>query len=282
MAIGAFWFSAMSLLVKLVGQRLPSAEVVLVRGIFTLALSAAALRHARVSPWGERRGLLLLRGTLGWAALSCYYFSLVHLPLSEATLIQYTNPIFATILAAAFLRERIGVADVLCLVASLGGVLLVTRPAAIFGGVGEPLPLSQVAIALGGALFSGAGYTVVRRLGEREHRLVVVFYLPMVTVPLTLPFISSAWAWPTLREWLLLVGIGVTTQLGQIYMTRALQLERASRATAVGYLQLVFAAMWGALVLGELPDAWTVVGAAVIVGSTLLAARGHSSRAERA
>jgi drug/metabolite transporter (DMT)-like permease len=275
MALGAFWFSLMSLAVKLVGRRLPSSEVVLVRGIFTLILSIAMLRHARVGLWGTQKFLLTLRGVFGWAALSCYYFSLVHLPLGEATLIQYSNPVFVAVLAALVLGEAIGLAEVLCLLASLGGVLLITRPAVLFGGDAAAIPPSQVAIALGGALFSAAGYTVVRRIGTTEHRGVLVFYLPLVTIPLTLPFISSAWSWPNAREWLLLVAIGLTTQLGQSYMTRGLQLERASRATAVSYLQIVFAAAWGAVVLGELPDEWTVAGAVVITGSTLLVSRLH-------
>jgi drug/metabolite transporter (DMT)-like permease len=64
----------------------------------------------------------------------------------------------------------------------------------------------------------------------------------------------------------------VTTQLGQVAFTRGLQLEPAGRATAVGYLQIVFAALWGIILLGERPDAWSVAGALIIVGATLVVA----------
>jgi drug/metabolite transporter (DMT)-like permease len=71
-------------------------------------------------------------------------------------------------------------------------------------------------------------------------------------------------------EWGVLFATGVSTQIAQVYMTRGLQLEPAGRATAVGYLQVVFAATWGVLLLNERPDIWSAVGAAVIIGGTLL------------
>lgn len=108
MAIGAFWFSVMGLLVKLAGRRLPSGEIVLFRAAITLVLSYHAVRAARLpSIWGEQRGLLVVRGLLGAVGINCFYYSLVHLPLGEATLIQYMNPIFATFLAAYWVGERV-------------------------------------------------------------------------------------------------------------------------------------------------------------------------------
>jgi len=99
-----------------------------------------------------------------------------------------------------------------------------------------------------------------------------VLWLPLLTVPMTLPFALRAWHWPTAPQWLVLAGVGVTTQLGQLSLTKGLQRERAGRATAVGYLQIVFAALWGVLAFGERPDSWTLTGGAIILGGTLLVA----------
>jgi drug/metabolite transporter (DMT)-like permease len=272
MAIGAFWFSVMSLLVKLSGQRLSSVQVVFVRAVFTLGLSVVLVRRAKVPPLGQQRGLLVLRGLFGCVALSCFYYSLVHLPLAEATVVQYTNPVFTALLAAWLLRERLRWPEALCAAASLAGVVLVTRPALLFGGA-STIPTTAALVALAGAVCSAAAYVVVRRIGPAEHPLVVVLYLPLVTVPLTAPFLIGHWIWPTPQEWGWLVGVGITTQIAQLHMTRGLQLETASRATAVGYLQIVFAAVWGAIAFGQLPDGWTMLGALVIVGSTLAVAR---------
>src|SRR5262245_48468372 len=233
-AIGAFWFSLMSVFVRLAGRRMPSMEVVLWRGIGTLVLSWVALRSAGVPLWGTNKRMLLLRAGLGWLALSCFYFSLVHIPLGEATLIQYMNPLFATLLSAVFLGEHVGRSEVACVAASLTGVVFIAQPRALFGTGGGSIAPGHLAIALLGAFCTGAAYTAVRRMATTEHRLVVVFYLPLVTVPLTLPFAAADWRWPHGWEWALLAAIGITTQLAQVYFTRGLQLERAARATATG------------------------------------------------
>ena len=271
MAAGAFWFSLMSLLVKVAGERLPSQQIVLARAVLTLAFSYALVRRAGVSPWGNDRPRLLLRGLLGSVGLSFFYFSLVHLPIAEATIIQYMNPVFTAVLAAWLLRERMGGPEVACVALSLLGVALVTRPGFLFGG-GAKLDAVYVGLALLGALGSAGAYVTIRTL-TREHSLVIVFYLPLVTVPVTLPLVGTTALWPTAWEWLVLLAVGVTTQIAQVYMTRGLQLERAGRATAVGYLQVVFAAAWGALFFSEYPDAWSIAGGLLIVGSTLALVR---------
>ncbi|HLU66307.1 MAG TPA: DMT family transporter [Kofleriaceae bacterium] len=269
MAASAFWFSVMSVLVKVAGDRLPSQQIVLARGAVCLVLSWALLGRAGLSPWGNRPPVLLLRGLLGTVALLCFYHSIVHLPLAEAVVIQHMNPIFAALLAAALLGERGGARLYLGIAGSLAGVLAIARPAALFGGGAADLPLLGLAIALSGALMSALVYVLVRSLGSREHPLVVVFYFPLVTVPVVLPLAATVWVWPTALEWLVLVGVGVATQLAQVHMTRGLALEPAGRASAVGYIQVVMAAGWGALLFGEIPDPLSLAGAALIIASTL-------------
>src|SRR5690606_16097780 len=219
MAASAFWFSVMSVLVKVAGDRLPSQQIVLARGAVCLVLSWALLGRAGLSPWGNRPPVLLLRGLLGTVALLCFYHSIVHLPLAEAVVIQHMNPLFAALLAAALLGERGGARLYLGIAGSLAGVLAIARPAALFGGGAADLPLLGLAIALSGALMSALVYVLVRSLGSREHPLVVVFYFPLVTVPVVLPLAATVWVWPTALEWLVLVGVGVATQLAQVHMT---------------------------------------------------------------
>ena len=273
MILGSFWFSVMSMLVKLAGRDLPPMQVVLFRGVMTLALSAALVARAGHAPWGTpaTRRLLFVRGVAGTIALSCFYASLIHLPLAEASVVQYTNPVFTAILAAVLLGERAGWREVVALVAGLAGVVLIARPAMLFGGVTR-LPLGYLAVALFGAFCSASAYVAIRAIGRREHAQVVVLWLPLLTVPMTFPLAVRAWHWPSAPQWLVLAGVGLTTQLGQLSLTKGLQRERAGRATAVGYLQILFAALWGVLAFGERPDAWTLAGGAIILGGTLLVA----------
>lgn len=269
MVVGAFWFSVMSVCVKFAGRRLPTMEIVLFRGLITIALAYAVLVRKRVRPLlGRRRGLLVLRGAFGATALACFVFSLTHLPLGEATLIQYTNPVFAIIIAALWFQEGVGRRELMALGTSLLGVLLITRPAFLFGGTNSGINPAWAAIGLMGAACSGTAYATIRRL-EGEHPDVVVFYLPLMQVPMALPFIASGWLMPTAAEWLLLVAMGVATQLAQVSMTRGLQQERTARATTVGYVQLIFAGMWGALLFKEPITIWTLLGASIVVAGAL-------------
>ena len=129
---------------------------------------------------------------------------------------------------------------------------------------------SPVVERLLGAALSGAAYVTVRRLARTEHPLVIVFYFPLVTVPAALPGALSDLVLPTAREWLLLLAMAVAAQLGQIHFTRGLRKEPAGRATAVGYLQVVFAGIWGLIFFNEVPDVWSVMGSVVILVAMLL------------
>lgn len=273
MVAGAFFFSIMSLLVKIAGQRLSSQEVVLARSVVTLSLSAWAVRRAGVSPWGHQRGKLVFRGVAGFLALSCFYHTITHLPLADATVIQYTNPVYAGLLAVPLLGERLRRREVLSVLGSLVGVVLVTRPTFLFGGSAHALPPLTVAIGLLGAMCSAAAYITVRKLGATEHPAVIVAYFSFISMVASMPFAAMGAVWPTPLEWLVLLGVGVSTQLGQIAITHGLRMERAGTATATAYLQIVFAATLGVLFFGEIPDAGTLFGAAMIVGSTLALAR---------
>lgn len=265
MLVGAFWFSVMSVLVKLAGRRLPSMEIVFFRGLLTLGLSYAMVKRARIEPvLGVNRRLLLQRGILGAAALACFLFSLTHLPLAESTLIQYMNPVFAILVAHWWFGERVGRGEWIALVASLTGVWLITRPAFLFGGAASGIDPWHALIAIGGAAFSGSAYATIRQM-PKERPEVVVLYLPLMSVPMSLPFIATNWHMPTRAEWLLLIGIGLATQLAQTSMTRGLQIEKTARATMVGYVQIIFAGAWGALFFGESITLWTVAGATIVL-----------------
>lgn len=271
----AFWFSVMSALVKLAGARIPSMQIVLARAVVTLVLSIFMLRHAGIAAFGTRRRLLLLRGLSGFTALSLYYMAVVSMPLAEATTIHHTSPIFVAVFAWALLREPVGGAVWIALFIGLTGVTIVARPAALVGvGLGGLPPLAVLA-ALGGAVFTALAYVAVRRLSGTEHPLVIVFYFPLVSVPLSLPFAIHSWVWPTTVEWLALLGVGVSTQIAQVMLTWALKRERAGRATAVGYLQVVFAIGWGLILFGEVPGVPTLVGACLVLVSTAVVALGR-------
>lgn len=274
MAESALFFSLMSVCVKLAGARLPTQEIVLARGVITLLISAWAVRRAGVSPWGTNRKLLVVRGLVGFLGLNAYYYSLAKLPLADGTVIQYFNPVLTALLSSWLLKEGVRREEIFVTALAIVGVVLVARPTFLFGGDARPLPLDGVLVAVAGAVCSALAYVCVRALGRTEAPEVIVFYFPLVAVPLSLPTALPQLVLPTAREWLLLLGLGVFTQLGQMKMTAGLKHERAGPATAMTYLQIVFAFFWGVFAFDEPLSLPTLAGAAcIIAGAVLLLTR---------
>jgi drug/metabolite transporter (DMT)-like permease len=265
MLIGTLFFSVMTVFAKLASERLPTMELVLARVIVTLVMSWWAIRRLGIYPWGNNKRLLLLRGFAGFMGLSCYFYAIDHLPLADATVIQFCNPMLAALIAVFALKEPLRGADVVATILSMTGVVLVAQPTFLFA---QGIPLDPLAVAVGfvGALFSAVAYVVIRRLGSTEHFMVVVFYFPLVTGPASLPILAlEGFVFPEGIEWLYLLGIGVAAQLGQIEITKGFKLETAGRASGVTYLQIVLAYSWGILLFAEYPNALSILGATLVV-----------------
>ncbi len=267
MAYSALWFAAMSVLVKIVGRDVPSHEIVLARAVITLVLSYAWLKSRGLSPIGNDKKLLVLRGLTGSIGLYCYYTSVTTIPLADATVLQYTNPVIAAVLSAIVLREWLGPREIACVVIGLVGTVLVARPSFLFGA--SELPPGPVALALFGAFASAVTYVVVRKVSRTDHPEVIVFYFPLVALPLSLPTLAFGFVVPSAFDCLLLLGIGVTTQIAQVYMTRGLALEATGRATAVTYLQVPLAYVVGLSLFGERPSWIAALGGVLVVGGTI-------------
>lgn len=272
MAGSALCFSLMALFVKLAGRTVPTMEIVFARSLFMAVFTFGLIRREGLAPLGHHRRLLFARGAVGVTALSLFYFAISRLPLGDVTALFYMAPIWTAFSAAFILRERTAGVVLAGIAVSLVGVALIARPSFLFGdGLGALDPLA-VAAVVGASMLSGLAYTLVRKLRETDAPNVIIFYLSWVGVVAALPFLGG-WVLPTGWAWLWLLGAGLSTQIGQICLTRGLHLEQAGRAVSVGYLQVVFAFVWGALVFGSVPGLESLTGAALIVGSVLLIAR---------
>lgn len=261
----AFAFSIMSLLVKVTSEHLPTGEIVLARGVVTMVASYLMVVRAGLPKWGTNRRGLALRGLLGFGGLSFYFLSIAHLPLADATTIHNTTPLVTALLAWWLLGEKVGWPTAFALACGLTGVALVAHPD------GSGLDPLGVGFALASAVCAACAYVTVRQLTRTEHPLVIVWYFPLIATPLVLPWALATWVWPTPTEWLLLLGLGLATQAGQVLMTMALAIERAGRVTSIGYAQVAFAMGWQWLVFAVPPTVWTLSGATLIVlGTTVI------------
>ncbi len=169
------------------------------------------------------------------------------------------------------LRERIGWATAFALACGIVGVILIVRPA------GDAIDPISILVAVGAAVCSSMAYVTVRQLVRTENPIVIVFYFPLIATPLAIPWALATWVTPAPIDWVLLLAIGLATQVGQVFLTKALVHETASRATSIGYIQVAFAMFWQWTVFSAAPTLWTLVGAALIILGTAAVARASRS-----
>lgn len=269
LVLSSLAFSLMTVCVKQLGGRLPVSEIVLVRSLVSIGLTGLAMRISRVSPLGQNRRLLLVRGLCGSVALLCFFQAIAQLPLASATVLQYTYPTFTAIAAWLLLGETLRRRIALAVVVGWIGVICVIQPPWIGAGL-TGLALMPALVAVAGALFTALAYVSVRRLSRTEHPLVIILYFPMVSIPLTLPAVLQQGVWPTSMDWLWLLGVGVLTQLGQIWVTQGLSRLPAARATSLNYVQVVFAATWGWIWFEEGVTALSLLGAVLVLAASCI------------
>lgn len=278
MVLSALGFALMSACVKYVSHYgIPLFEIVAARAIVSWIISYLDVKRKRISLWGNNKPLLVSRGVMGTSALICVYYSVTTLPLAEATILQYVNPVFTALLAVLFLKERIQISTIICILMCLIGLFFMVKPS-MGNALTENLPLFSVGIALLGALFSSIAYVIVRKLSQTEDSSVIIFYFPLVALPISLILIGDDFVWPSLHIIFMLVLLGIFTQVGQFGLTKAMQTQAAGKASAYSYVQILFSALLGVLFFGEIPSLWTYLGGAFIVTGALINVFGQHLR----
>ena len=220
-------------------EGIPVLEIVAARALVSLILSYADIRYKNISVLGQHKGLLFLRGLVGSLALVCVYYAITHLPLAEATVLQYLYPIFTAVLALLFLKEHIHWQLIVGIILSFIGVLCIVRPDFIFSDTSQNLSYLAVLAGVFGAVGSSVAYVLVRKLSQIEDSSVIIFYFPLVALPFSLILLGSDFVVPNWPAVIFLILVGIFTQVGQIGLTKAMKTETAGRATAFSYFQVV-------------------------------------------
>ncbi|GAB4381244.1 MAG: DMT family transporter [Calditrichia bacterium] len=255
----------MAAAVKALQQKIPSQEIVLARSLFMVVATSIFLIHSHLSFWGNNKKLLFLRGFFGFLGLSAFFYTLTTIPIADSVVIQYTSPIFTALLAIVILKEKTNKKQWMAFVLAFIGVVLVIKP-------GFSLTFIPAFIGLCGACSSGVAYNLVRKLRESEHPMNIIFYLPAVSIPLSLPGAISDFVLPSGEQWIWLILIGAFTFVAQIFLTIGLHREKAAKATTVSYITVVFSILWGLIFWKEIPDSYSLSGAILILGAIYLTA----------
>ncbi|WP_409439973.1 DMT family transporter [Psychromonas sp. GE-S-Ul-11] len=270
MLLSAFSFALMTACVKLVStHNIPVFEIVAARGLVSLLISYVDIKRKKIAVWGNNKALLISRGVVGTLALICVYYAVTTLPLAEATLLQYLYPVFTALLAFFFLKERIQRSTLICIGLCLVGLLAMVQPNLALNGE-TVLPWFSVFVALLGALGSGTAYVIVKRLSKTEDSSVIIFYFPLIALPLSLALLGNDFVMPDGEALILLLFVGIFTQVGQVGLTKAMQTEVAGKVSAFSYVQVVFSTILGVLIFNEIPSIWTLIGGILIILGALV------------
>ncbi|MGE0119428.1 MAG: DMT family transporter [Dongiaceae bacterium] len=279
---GALWmiasglgFSIMAVGIKLLGHRLDSFQIAFFRVVIGFVAILPFLAGAPLAQLKTRHlHVHAVRGVFGLAAMYCSYYAIARMPLADYTALSFTKPLFATLLAILILGEIVRWRRWTATLLGFVGVLVMVRPGA---GAFQPAALATLADAFSIAFL----ITLVKRLPARETALGMLFYFGVFATALSIGPAIVTWQWPTLGEWILLIGVGVLGALSQSFWIRSFRAGEASVVAPFDYLRLPIAATIGFIGFTELPTLWTFVGAGVIVTSTLYIAHREAQLRKR-
>jgi drug/metabolite transporter (DMT)-like permease len=210
----------------------------------------------------------MIRGVVGTVALFLVYESLHRLSLPEATVIQYLYPIFTALFASLLISEHIGKILYLTIMVGLAGVYVILD----FPFLGSVMITRLDAIiALSGAFLTGLSYVLVRKATQlRESPYVIMFYFPLFTVPMSLLFLPGNWIAPSISSWFYLILVGISSQLGQLFLTFGYELLPASRAAMTSYLQVPFSMIAGIIIFNDVITINFILGTLIILFTIIL------------
>lgn len=262
MLLATLLFTCMNVLVKLI-PHIPAIEIIFFRSLISLVLSFAILQSQKVPVLGNNKKLLLLRGAAGALALVCYFITLQNIPLASAVTLQYLSPVFTAVLGIFLVKEKVKPLQFLFFGLAFAGVLLVK-------GFDPRVDTLYLFLGIGAGFFAGLAYNIIRKLNTTEHPLVIVFYFPLVTIPLTLVYVVTNWVQPQGIEWVYLLLIGLLTQFAQYFMTMAYQQEELSKVASLNYIGILYAIGFGYLIFDETFHPLTYVGMLLVLAGVIL------------
>jgi drug/metabolite transporter (DMT)-like permease len=270
--MGSLAFSLNDLLVKSLGKSMSPFQMAFFRyGIGFLIMAPVFLRMGTVQLKTSRPGIHGARLVLACIAQVGVYTTVVYLPLTDATALAFSRILFTTIVAVIILREVVSGGRWTATFAGFVGVIIMVRP----GGEVDPI----VFIAIASACTFAVANVMIRLMSTTEPPNRILFYYQLGGIAVFL--IPTILLWqtpPDLVSWLMALAIGLLTAVGMIGFIRGFAVGEASVIGPTEYIRLIFAASFGLLIFGEIPDIWTIVGALIIVACTSFIARMESAK----
>lgn len=253
--------------------------------VYQLVLFRTFLGTVVMLPWVMRAGPAALKtrrwGIYGLRAVAvysgnlCWFYALTHITLADATTLSFTAPLFAAVILAVWLKERLDAWRLTALLIGLGGALVIIRPG-----------FAEIHIATIGMVYTaisyGAAMAITRALTLTENSNAVVFYMFALNLPLSLVPGVVHWTTPGGEDLIWIAAFGLLSLYSQSLMTKSFALAEAAVVMPTFYLQLPLVALLGFLMFDQLPEIWLVPGAIMIIGGSYLSVWSEARKRRRA
>lgn len=255
-------FSLMTFFVRLAGD-LPTMQKAFFRNAFALIIAVATLliKKEKFVLAKEYRSDILFRCLFGTTGMIANFYAIDRLLLADSNMLNKLSPFYAIILSIPLLKEKPSRMDIYATIIAFLGALFIIRP------TGSNMSLIPALIGLYGGFGAGTAYVFVRRAtGKGAKTPVIVICFSLFSCLLTLPFMIFNYVPMTNKQLLIMIMAGISAALGQFSITTAYKYAPAKKLSVFDYLQVIFAALWGVLFLGEIPVLYSVIGYVIIMG----------------
>ena len=257
--ISAAGFAGMSFFVKLSGK-VPVIEKAMFRNAVALVVAYIIMRREGVSFYVEKKNRLplFLRCLFGTVGLICNFWAIGYLKLGDSSILQKMAPFFSIVMSIFILQEKPNLTSIISVLVALIGAAFVVKP-------GQGLLGLPALVGLLGGFCAGTAFTFVRKLGTHGVRgAQIVFYFSFISSIALLPICLLQFRPLSAEQLLFLTGAGLCAAVGQIFVTRAYSYAPAKEISVFDYSQVIFSAILGFVILGELPDIYSFIGYALI------------------
>ncbi|MGE0597001.1 MAG: DMT family transporter [Hyphomonadaceae bacterium] len=269
---GALWmlasavtFTLMTSLIKFLGENYSPALQTFYRQLAGLiALAPFILRNPGAAFHTTRPGLLLFRSLAGTIGMVMAFWAYQEMPLAEANALSFTRTLWIVPLAIFILHERIGPWRLGATLVGFGGVLIMLQPS-IANAVGWP-----AAAALGSAALFALTVTGMKVMTRDHSVMVLTVWSAVLGLVLAIPLAALEWRWPAPIDLVLLAAMGVLGLITQICYIKGMTHGDAAAMAPIDYTRLVFAILFGLVLFQEVPNWITMLGALIVIGSTLV------------
>ncbi|KGP91706.1 membrane protein [Pontibacillus chungwhensis BH030062] len=258
----AFGFAMMSTFVKLSGD-LPAVQKTMFRNIVSAFIAFGFVLYHKERFFGkkENQKYLILRSSLGTLGMVLYFYSIDHLVLSDADMLNKLSPFLLIIFSALFLNEKARKFQIVAIMIAFLGTLLIIKPQFSV----ETIPYMA---GVSSAIFAALAYTVLRFLGDKEEYYTIVFYFSFFSTVVLLPFVALFYEPMSLEQTLYLLLAGVFATVGQFGITLAYKFAPAKEISIFFYTNILFSAVISIVVFNQVPDALSFLGYAIIFGAS--------------